>query len=37
LRGQCRLSSVTLDEGTDFPFNRWVKTTKRHRGIKGGY
>jgi hypothetical protein len=37
LRGQRRLSSVIMGEGTGFPFNRWVKATKRHRGIKGGY
>lgn len=37
LRGQRRLSSFTLDEGTGFPFNRLVKATTRHRGIKGGY
>ena len=34
LRGQRRLSSFTLDEGTGFPFNRLVKATKRHRGIE---
>ena len=37
LRGQRRLYSIIMDEGTGFPFNRLVKATKRHRGIKGGY